>query len=56
MNMEDTEEQVVKSGKQRFIERMKAKKPDLNYDDEEALYGSINDDYDAYDGELKGWV
>ena len=33
--MEDTEEQVVKSGKQRFIERMKAKKPDLNYDDEE---------------------
>ena len=53
--MEDTEEQVVKSGKQRFIERMKAKKPDLNYDDEEALYGSINDDYDAYDGELKGY-
>lgn len=53
--MEDTEKQVVKNGKQRVIDRMKAKKPDLNYDDEEALYSSINDDYDAIDGELKGY-
>jgi len=53
--MEDTEKQVVKNGKQRVIDRMKAKKPDLNYDDEEALYSSINDDYDALDGELKGY-
>lgn len=53
--MEDTERQVVKNGKQRVIDRMRAKKPDLNYDDEDALYGSINDDYDAYDGKLKGY-
>lgn len=53
--MEDTEKQEVKSRKQQFLERMKTKKPDLNFDDEESLYGSINDDYDAYDGELKGY-
>ena len=42
--MEDEEKQDVKSKKQQLIERMQAKKPDLNYDDEEALYGSIYDD------------
>lgn len=53
--MEDTEKQEVKSRKQQLLERIKTKKPDLNLDDEESLYGSINDDYDAYDGELKGY-
>lgn len=53
--MELTEKQEVKSKKEQFVERLKAKKPDLNFDDEEDLYGSINDDYDAYDGELKGY-
>ncbi|MDD3037152.1 hypothetical protein [Bacteroides sp.] len=53
--MESIEKQDVKSKKDLFIERMKAKRPDLNYEDEDALYGSINDDYDSYDGELKGY-
>lgn len=53
--MEDTEKQEVKSRKQQLMERMKTKRPDLNFDDEDSFYGSISDDYDAYDGELKGY-
>lgn len=53
--MEDTEKQDVKSKKQQLVERLKVKRPDLNYDDEDTLYGSINDDYAAFDGELKGY-
>lgn len=45
----------VKSAKQTFVERMKAKKPDYNADDEEAMFGGINADYDAYDKEIAGY-
>ncbi len=53
--MEGSEKQEIKTKKQLFLDRVKAKKPDLNIDDEETFYGSINDDYDAYDGELNGY-
>lgn len=53
--MADSEKQEVNTKKQLFMDRIKAKKPDLNIEDEESLYGSINDDYDSYDGELNGY-
>ena len=38
-----TDNQPVKSKKDMFLERLKTAKPDLNYDDEEELYGTAND-------------
>lgn len=48
--MADT--QGVKSKRDRAMERMKAKYPDRSFDDDEALFGQINDDYDDYDKQL----
>lgn len=42
----------VKSKRDMTMERMKAKYPDRSYDDDEALFGQINDDYDDYDKKL----
>lgn len=42
----------VKSNRDRYKERLKAKYPDKDYSDDEALFGQINDDYDNYDKEL----
>lgn len=42
----------VKSKRDLTMERMKAKYPDRSYDDDEALFGQINDDYDDYDKKL----
>ena len=47
----------VKSKRDLFSDRMKAKYPDKQFDDDEALFGQINDDYDDYDkrlGEYQG--
>lgn len=41
-----------KSKREQFGERLKKKYPDKEYADDEALFGQINDDYDAYDNEL----
>ena len=46
--MEETENQEVKSKKQAFIEKMKARMPDLNTEDEDGLYGQIDADYADY--------
>lgn len=43
MPTKTTENQPVKSKKEMFLERLKTAKPDLNYDDEEELYGTAND-------------
>ena len=40
------------SNKDRYMERLKAKYPDKEYVDEEAVYGQINDDYDDYDNRI----
>lgn len=42
----------VKSKRDIAMERMKGKYPDENFDDDEALFGRINDDYDDYDKKL----
>jgi DNA-directed RNA polymerase subunit N (RpoN/RPB10) len=41
--------QQTKSNRDRLLERMKGKYPDKSFDDDEALSGQINDDYDDYD-------
>lgn len=47
-------EEEVKSKKEQYLERLKAKYPDREFADEEAIYSQINDDYDAYDDEIRG--
>lgn len=42
----------VKSKRDTTMERMRAKYPDRTYDDDEALFGQINDDYDEYDKKI----
>lgn len=34
------------------LERLQVKYPDANFEDDEALFGQINDDYDSYDSEI----
>jgi hypothetical protein len=46
------ENKEVKSKRDALLERMKGKYPDKSFDDDEALYGQIGDDYDAYDKEI----
>ena len=41
--------------RERYTERLKAKYPDREFADDEALFGQINDDYDGYDKELSGY-
>lgn len=45
----------VNSNRDRYAERLKAKYPDKEYADDEALFGQINDDYDSYDNEISGY-
>ncbi len=49
------ENKEVKSNRDTMLERMRNKYPDENFDDDEALYGKINADYDDYDSKLKGY-
>lgn len=42
----------TKSNRDRYAERLKAKYPDKEFADDEAIFGQINDDYDSYDNEL----
>lgn len=46
---EQNESQAVAKKRDMFLNRMKSKYPDRNFDDEEVLFGQINDDYDGYD-------
>ncbi len=54
MNMDEMQEapMVEKSKRDMVGERLKKKYPDKEYADDEALFGQINDDYEAYDNEL----
>jgi len=47
--------QPVVGGRQKLTDRLKAKYPDKNFDDDEALYGQIGEDYDTYDKEIEGY-
>ena len=46
--METTTNQEVKSRKDLMLERLKGKYADKNFDDDEAIYGQIYDDYDDF--------
>lgn len=48
------ENETVKSKRDLMLERIRNKYPDEQFDDEEQLFGRINDDYDQYDNELAG--
>lgn len=50
-----SENKQVKSNRERYNERLKAKYPDREFVDDEALFGQINDDYDNYDQELSNY-
>ena len=45
----------VKSNRDRYTERLKAKYPDKEFADDEALFGQINEDYDGYDKQLSDY-
>lgn len=49
------ENKQVKSNRDRYTERLKAKYPDKEFADDEALFGQINEDYDDYDSRLSGY-
>lgn len=49
------EEQPTQKSKRDLVrERLAQKYADKSFDDDEALYGQINDDYDSYENELQG--
>lgn len=50
--MADTDTQQVTKKRDIALNRMKSKYPDRNFEDEEALFGQINDDYDDYDRQI----
>lgn len=47
--MENAENKPNKSKRDLALERMRGRYPDKSFDDDEALFGQINDDYDDYD-------
>lgn len=53
--MAKEDSQQVKSKRDSFSERLAAKYPDMDFADEEVMFGRISDDYDDYDGQLNGY-
>lgn len=47
------EPKEIKSKRDMALERMKGRHPDRTYDDDEAIFGQINEDYDDLDGRIK---
>lgn len=53
---ETTENKEERKRRDVFTDRLREKHPDVeSFDDDEALFGRINDDYDAYDARIKGY-
>lgn len=44
-----------KSKRDITLERLKVKYPEGNFEDDEAIFSQINDDYDNYDSEIEGY-
>lgn len=55
MEEKETAAVPVKSKRDLFGERLKKKYPDREYADDEALFGQVNDDYDAYEKDLEDY-
>lgn len=49
MDIQEKDNQDVKSKKDLLLERLRGQHPDLNTDDEDALYGTINDNFDNFE-------
>lgn len=50
--MEEIDNQKVKSKRDTTLDRLKTRYPDKSFDDDEAMFGQISDDYDDYDRQL----
>jgi hypothetical protein len=50
-----TDSTKVMGNREKFSERMKNKYPEREFDDDEALFGQINEDYDNYDKDVEGY-
>lgn len=48
-------QQATKTKRDLALERLKTRHPDTEYADDEAIYGAINDDYDADQKSLQGY-
>lgn len=51
--MENTSKETVTSKRELALQRLKSKYPEDNFDDDEAVFGRINGDYDDYDRQIK---
>lgn len=49
------ENQEIKTKRDAMLERLRSRQPDVEYNDDEAIFGQINDDYDSYEEELQGY-
>ncbi len=45
----------VRSRREQHLERLRKKYPEKKFEDDEAIYGQISDDYDQYEQELDGY-
>lgn len=50
-----TEKEEVKSKRELFSDRLRSKYPDRNFEDDEDLFGQVNEDYDSFDSELSAY-
>ena len=48
-------QEVKKTNRERMNERLRSRFPDRQFDDDEAFFGQINDDYDDYDKQISGY-
>jgi hypothetical protein len=53
--MAEPNNQEVKSRRDMAVERLRERYPDKEFNDDEAIFGQISDDYDELDGQLNGY-
>ena len=53
--MAEVDNQQVKSKRESMTERLKGRYPDMDFSDDEAVFGAISDDYDNYDKDIAGY-
>lgn len=53
--MAKADNQEVKTKRELMAERLKGRYPDMDFSDDEAIFGRISDDYDEYDKSIEGY-
>lgn len=53
--MENAVNEPVRTKRELLLERMRKKYPDKDFNDDEAVYGQISDDYDDYDKQIESY-